>query len=511
MTGRNLNVDSQFELVQRDFSHTPSDEAERAAKDVIDAVLGTPFDLVNGPLVRAQVIKVADDLYYFHWTAHHIVYDGWSAVIVIDEIRTIYNRLVEDGNSADWQALLDEPDSFREYVEWETAARASEEGAEALQYWRDRFAELPTPLQLPTDRPRPLRKTYSGTSLHFEFDADVIAGVRAAAKREKQSLFMVLLAAYKALLYKLTDQTDIVVGIPMAGQAMAGMDNLLGHCVNIVPIRSKFEKTATFSSLLPTLRNDFLDAQEYQPLTFGTILRELNVPRDASRSPLVEVVFNLDRHMPPEEFVGLDVEIREVPKQAINWEMFLNLYEEGDTLKADFDYNCDLYDAATVRRWLEHLQEILRSIADADTAQQTPLNRLNALSAVEKKQILVEWNATQQPHPTDVTIHGLIEAQVAKTPTATAWIYEGDSLSYDGLNKRANRIAHYLMARGVGANSRVGLFLNRGIDMGVAVLGVLKTGATYVPLAPDYPAERVKFIMEDSDAAVLDHGECTAA
>ncbi len=471
-----------------DLTDMGSPEAE--LDHLMTKTLGTPFDLVHGPLVRATLYKISETEHVFHWTAHHIVYDGWSAVIIIDEIRDSYNALVE-GVPVEWEPA----DRYRDYVKWESA----EKSTEAVSYWREQFAEQPPVLDLPTDRPRPSKKTYNGTSFHFEFDADVIEAVRATAKRQKSSLFILLLTAYNVLLHRLTNQSDIVVGIPLAGQALAGMDNLVGHCVNIVPLRSRFASDTPFNTLLSDVRNSFLDAQEHQPVTFGTLVRELNIPRDPSRSPLVETVFNLDRKLPPKPLVGLETEIREVPKQAINWEMFLNLYEEGTTLKADFDYNSDLYDEETIAQWLEHFETLLREIA---SVPERAVGDFNVLSNRQQAQI-AKWNDTAFDSDPTALVHELIAEQARRTPNATAWVFETDKLSYRTLDRCANMLAHYLREQGVGRGDRVGLFLERSLDMGIAVLGVLKAGATYVPLAPDYPAERVAFILEDSDAKLL--------
>ncbi len=483
-----LSAETHISIPIVDLTDMGSPEAE--LDHLMTKTLGTPFDLIHGPLVRATLYRLSATEYVFHWTAHHIVYDGWSAVVVIDEIRDIYNALVEEV-----AVELEEADSFREYVAWERA----EQTGEAIEYWREQFADLPPVLDLPTDRPRPAQKTYNGTSYHYEFDADVIQAVRATAKRQKSSLFIMLLTAYNVLLHRLTNQSDIVVGIPLAGQAFAGMDNLVGHCVNIVPLRSRFASDTPFNALLGDVRSSFLDAQEHQPITFGTLVRELNVPRDPSRSPLVETVFNLDRKLPPKPLVGLEMEIREVPKQAINWEMFLNLYEEGETLKADFDYNSDLYDESTIAQWLEHFETLLREIA---TVPERAVGDFNLLSNSQLAQIAA-WNDTTFESDPNVLVHELVATQADRTPSGTAWVFEGDKLSYRTLDHCANMLANYLQEQGIGNGDRVGLFMDRSLDMGVAVLGVLKAGATYVPLAPDYPAERVAFILEDSDARLL--------
>ncbi len=490
------DLESQIELVMHDFGGNSAEVAETLAKAEMDNILGSPFDLVNGPIVAVQLIKLADDLHIFHWTAHHIVYDGWSAVIVIDEMRTVYNSIV---NGENWVEKLDEPDNFADYVSWEVDERFSEEGQEAMDYWKQQFATIPAPLDLPSDRPRPARKTYNGTAQHYDFDPRIIAGIRAAAKQQKSSLFMVLLAAYKTLLHRLTGQEDIVVGIPMAGQALAGTGNLIGQCVNIVPIRTQLTPTTPFSQVLANVRSTFLDAQEYQPMTFGTILRQLNIPRDPSRSPLVEVIFNLDKKVPPEPFANLETEIREVPKHATNWEMFLNVYEEDDTLRADCDYNTDLYDASTVELWYSQFEQVLAEIARNPEIE---LGQLPGLASEET--ILHEWNDTAVTYDLSDTLISWFQAQAARVPNNEAVASEdGVRMTYAQLDALSNQWARCLAIDGVASGDLVGVAMRRSSDMLVALLAVLKAGAAYVPLDPMFPRDRLQMMIDDSSMKTI--------
>ncbi|KAA3658818.1 MAG: aminotransferase class III-fold pyridoxal phosphate-dependent enzyme, partial [Chloroflexi bacterium] len=473
-----------------DWSDLTPDAAETKLAETLDKDMTTAFDLVNGPLVHAKLIKLQENEFVFHFLADHIVYDGWSAVIVIDEVRDIYNAQAE-GKLPE----LEDADSYREYVSWEKEELSGENGRNLITYWQNKFATLPEPLEMPTDYPRPPVKTYQAGSVHFEFDESLIAKAKAAAARNNVSLFVYMLAAYKALLFRLSGQGDQVIGIHTAGQAVSGMMNLLGHAVGILPIRAQMDNGTPFADLLQQVKDDFLNAQDAQPVTLGTLLRALKVPRDASRSPLVAIVFNLDRKVPEVPFAGVDQAlIREVPKQASNWDMFLNLYEEAGTLQADCDFSIDLFAPETIERWLGYYGNLLAEVSESDTLL---LGGIDLMPTMEREMLLLDWNATDTVYDSR-PVFELIEDMVEKVGGETAVTCQTYSLTYQQLNQRANQFAHFLQANGVQPDSLVGLSMRRSIDMIVALLGIWKAGGAYVPLDPDYPASRLAHMITDS-------------
>ncbi|MEM7116112.1 MAG: amino acid adenylation domain-containing protein [Chloroflexota bacterium] len=455
----------------------------------------TPFDLASGPLLRTQLIKLSEQEHIFLFAAHHIVFDGWSSSVVVDEVRAVYNGLAQNQGYS-----LPDPDSFRDFVRYEQASQVDEEGQESLAFWLSQFETTPPVLQLPTDTPRPSTKTFGGAAQFYRFDPQIIQAVKQTAASEGVTMYVFLLAAYQVLLHQLSGQDDLVVGIPVAGQLTSGMQSLVGHCVNMLPLRMGVNGRSAFRSHLQNTKNGFLDSQDYQATTFGTILRNLRLPRDASRSPLVEVVFNLDRRIPDEEsFVGLETIVRETPKQAINWDMFLNLIEVEDTLTANLDYNTDILTEATVIRWLAQYENLLAALASNPTQY---IETLPLLSA-EDETTIAAWNDTAQPHDNERQLQQMVEAQAAKRPKAVAAVFEGETISYGELDKRGNQLAHLLRGRGVVAGTKVGILMDRSLEMVVAVLGVLKAGGTYIPAATDYPPERVAFILNDSESQLL--------
>ena len=287
-----------FELF--DWSELDSAEKLTRLDREIEHAMTTPFDLQYGPLVRVKLYKLSENEHVFQWAAHHIVYDGWSAVLIIDEIRDRYNASVSGA------ALELEPaDNFRDYVEWEHAIADSDAGQAALTYWKQQFPTLPPSPDLPSDRPRSAHKTYASDSFHYEFDADLVDQIRKAAAASKSSLFVMLLSAYKVLLHRLTAQDDMVVGTPLAGQAISDYGNLVGSCVNLLPIRTQIDNEQTFAEFTQTVRTIFLDAQDNIPIPFSEIVRELTIARGDPPVSLVELVFNLDRRLPTSEFAGL--------------------------------------------------------------------------------------------------------------------------------------------------------------------------------------------------------------
>lgn len=482
-----------------------SDLAAEAQTARLEATMSqesrTPFDLANGPLVRTQLIKLGEQEHLFLFVAHHIVLDGWSSGVIVDEVRSVYNGLAQNRGYT-----LTDPHSFKDFVQFEQAAQTDEEGKEALAFWLSQFEQTPPVLQLPTDKPRPTVKSFAGAAQFYRFDPKVVQAVKQTAASEGVTMYVFLLAAYQVLLHQLSGQDDLVVGIPVAGQLMSGMSSLVGHCVNMLPLRMGVNGRSAFRSHLQNTKNGFLDSQDYQATTFGTILRNLRLPRDASRSPLVEVVFNLDRRIPDEEtFVGLETIVRETPKQAVNWDMFLNLIEVEDTLTANLDYNTDILTQETVTRWLAQYENLLAALA---TNPQQYIETLPLLSQADQTNIRA-WNATAQPHNNERQLQQMVEEQAAKRPNAVAAYFEDEAngarqtITYGELDKRGNQLAHLLRQRGVDAGTKVGLLMDRSLEMIVAILGVLKAGGTYIPTATDYPPERVAFILQDSDSHLL--------
>jgi amino acid adenylation domain-containing protein len=478
-------------------------ESSRSAEleRVLNAEVCTPFDLERGPLYRVHVLRVAAHEVRIVFTAHHIVVDGWSSAVIIKDWATFYNAR----RHATPPSLPVAP-TFTTYTRHllETDHAADE------RYWLGRFgSELPV-LDLPTDRPRPPVKSCRSSRLDATIDAALLTALKKAGAQQRASLFIVLLAAFKALLFRLTEQEDLVVGVPGAGQSAPGFEHLVGHCVNMLPMRSHVAAALPFAELVAAVRGTVLDGFEHQQYTFGTLLAKLPIPRDPSRSPLVSVVFNVDRGLTSEAIGFADVTTRCLtnPRCSENFELFLNIVELPDALTLECQFNTDLFEVDTIARWLAAYERILRAIVlePALTVGQLPV-----VSAQELAQ-LAHWNAAShaERNPQELA-HELFEACAARAPDAIACELPGASLTYGALNARANQLARRLRKHGVARGARVGLCLDRSFDMLVGLIGVLKAGAAYVPLDPAYPLERLTYMASDASVAAIVTDQRSAA
>ncbi len=454
-----------------------------------------PFDLSHGPLVRARLVKLSEREHYLIFTSHHSVCDGWSTNVILDELSTLYSAM-RDGRSGDLPAAM----SFSAYAESQQRHFASAQCGSTENYWLEQFKRPVPLLDLPLDRPRPSVRSNSGATRRRHVSSEIHKAIKRAGAQHKCTLFATLLAGFQVLLSRLSGQDDIVVGIPAAGQSILEDATLVGHCVNFLPLRADLAGDPSMSEFLTQVRRTLLDAYEHQNYTYGRLIQKLAIQRDPSRLPLVEVQFNLERIGTGMNFSGLEVEVGPNAKAFVNQDLFLNVIESDDGLVLDCDYNTGLFEAATIDRWLGHYETLLKGIA-ADANQ--PVSRLPLLSEAETRQITVEWNNTQSDYPKELCVHQLLEEQARRTPDSIAVVCEGVQLTYAELNEKANQLAAYLAELGVGVGSLVGVFVERSVEMLVALMGVLKAGGAYVPMDPTYPAARIAFVLEDAKASVL--------
>jgi amino acid adenylation domain-containing protein len=475
---------------------TEAEQRDRIAALKTEAV-ETPFDLENGPLMRVQLIQQGPQLHHLLITNHHIICDGWSWEPLLKNLAAIYSANVQ-GTTPE----LPEVEQFSNYAQTLYAEKNDAEQKAAEAYWVQQYADSVPVLDLTSDRARPPVRTFNADREDWPINSDLIEKVKAAGVKFNASFVNVLLAAYEVLLYRWSGQEDIVVGISAAGQAYSGRYELVGHCVSMLPVRSRIDPQQAFSDYLGARRAALLDAYDHQKLTFGSLLNQIQLPRDASRIPLIPVTFNFDREIEPEElaFVGLEVEQYSNPRHFENFEVFLNITERCDgSVLLECQYNTDLFDRETIRRRLQEYQVLLEAIA---TDPSLLLCELPILTS-EERNLLATWNRTEAAIPQPALIHEQFAAQVAKTPDAVAVIFEDRHLTYKELDNRANQLAHYLISLGVQPDSFVGIAVDRGLEMMVALLGVLKAGGAYIPLDPAFPRDRLEYMLEDSQASVL--------
>lgn len=480
----------------QDWSNLPSAERQTKADQCLRTAVSTPFDLEHGPLLRVEILCLEPTLHRVILTAHHIICDGWSWGVMLPELGQIYSAIAQ-GNTTG----LAQPEPFSQYaLQLEAAARDAETAA-IEQYWLDQFADSVPVVDFPTDTARPPLRTFHSAREDWVLDEQLVSQLKQLGKTNGCSFMTTLLAGFEVFLSRLTGQADLTVGISAAGQAAAGLYHLVGHCVNLLPLRTQIDAQQSFQAYLQQRQSALLDAYDHQEFTFGSLVKRLALARDASRIPLVPITFNLDQALDPEQlhFEGLNATLASNPRTFENFEIFINATEVQGHLTLECQYNTNLFRQETIQRRLAELETLLRGIVQ--NSQQT-ISHLPLLPEPERA-LLAKWNQTQVSLETAAPMHQRFEQWAAQTPTAIAVTFEGQTLTYRELNQRANQLAHHLQQRGVGSNTLVGLHLERSLDLMVALLGILKAGGAYVPLDPAYPADRLRFMVEDAQLTVL--------
>ena len=473
---------------------TPDDRVETVARRLREGAQ-RPFDLAHPPLMRAELLRLGEAEHVLLLVVHHLVVDGWSLSVMARELRALYAALSQG------QPHQLPPLSVH-YVHYARRQRQRLRSP-ALQrhfaYWRKQLQGLPA-LDLATDRPRPARRTFAGGVERFEISTELLAELRALAHRENVTLFMVLLAAFQTLLMRYSGQEDLAVGSPVTGRPGAEFEGLFGFFTNTLVLRTDLSGNPSFRELLARVRRVALEAYTHQEAPSDRLVAELQLPRDLSRNPLYPVAFAF-QNMPETTVTLSGLQSRRVPlhTSTAKCDVWLSLAEVDGMLQGELEYSTDLFDADTMARLARHYRQLLAG-AVADPCR--PLSELPLLEASERHRILVEWNDTARAYP-ETSAHGLFEGQARRTPDAPAVILDDRRLSYGELNRRANQLARHLGALGVGPDVLVGVCMDRSIDLLVALLGILKAGGTFVPLDPEYPGERLAFMLEDTRAPVI--------
>ncbi len=485
-----------FKLSLLDLQRLPPDEQQEQLRQARLDDVQRPFDLERGQLLRATLVKLAEDESVLLMCLHHIAADGWSVGILHRELSALYAAFARGQPSP----LAELPIQYVDFAAWQREWLQGEVLAEQLRYWKRQLTGAPPVLELPTDRPRPATQTYRGAQQCWVFDPQLLPALEQLSRQEGVTLFMTLLAAFQTLLYRYSGQEDVVVGTPIAGRQRLETEELIGFFVNTLVLRSDLSGNPTFRELLGRVREVTLGAYAHQDLPFEKLVEELNPQRNLSYAPLFQVMLVLQNAPQiPLSLPGLKVNAAAVEQETAKFDLTFELIAEGTQLRGTLNYNCDLFAPATMERLLGHFQTLLEGIA-AQPEQR--IGELPLLSAAERHELLVTWNDTQTAVPPQC-VHELFAAQVERTPEAVAIEFAGQPLTYRQLNVRANQLAHYLQERGVGPEVRVGVCLERSLDLVVALLGILKAGGAYVPLDPAYPRERLAFMLQDSQAPLL--------
>jgi amino acid adenylation domain-containing protein len=459
--------------------------------------IGQPFDIQHGPLFRVQILKLAERQHLAIISIHHLVCDGWSLGVISTDLAKIYTAL-DRGNSPN----LERPEYFSEYAFLERAKIGSADAIATEEYWLKKFTTLPPVIDLPTDYPRPPVRTFDSVSQSYTLTANLVDRIAQIGIKNGCSLMTTMLVAYEIWLYKITGQTDLTVGVPTSGQMATGRYNLVGHCVHFLPLRSQIDPESKFSDYLRARNRTILDDYERQDFTFGSLLKKLAIPRDASRVPLISAVFNIDlANTNTDVFGDLEVQTWMNRNAFATFELFLTATTQSNgQLELDCQYNPNLFSAATIRRRLSEFENLLAAIADAADRS---IRQLSVLSPAQEQELLVSWNQTQTNYPQDKCIHQLFEECVAIDGEAIALKFNDVCITYSELNRRANQLAHHLIGMGIGIEDLVGIAIERSIESIVGILAILKAGGAYLPIDLTAPPARLSAILDDARVSIL--------
>jgi len=476
-------------------------DAEELRSRVRDSYV-RPFDLVNGPVFRATFFEGSEGGDVLLLAAHHIVFDAGSLGVLLSDLSSLYDA----GSSRD---LKDSRGNYFDYVEWQRELLETPSGAAMWDYWRSRLSGPLPGLDLPGGRVRSASPSLSGATHHFELSSDLCSRVRSLARSEGATPFMVLAAAFQGLLSHYTGKQDVLIGTPLAGRSRTEFEDIVGYFVNPVVLRAPIEPGTSFRRHVGVVREVVVGALQNGDFPFFELVKRINPERDQTSTPIFQTIFNLVKttQMSLDGTIAsgivrlghLTLERFPLEQQEGQFDLDLTVLDTGERMPATLKYSTDLFDAGTIERMAGHFRTLLEAaVSDPDHR----ISDLPLLTGAERRQVLVEWNATSKAYP-ETTIHRLIEEQVRRTPDAVALVFEGRTMGYGELNRRANQLARHLRGLGVGPDTLVGLCIERSFEMVVGLLGILKAGGAYVPVDPGYPPDRQSYMIEDSRAPVL--------
>lgn len=462
------------------------------------------FSLERGPLMRVQLLSRSEQEHFVLIVIHHIIFDGSSTLLLIKSLLGAYRNLSE-GKGLEITSLST---SFNDFVEWEQAMLSSTEGEEHRAYWRKQLSGILPILEIPTDRPRFSSQGLEGQTYKSVLSPELTEQIKSFVQTHHVNLSIILLGIYKVLLYRYTGQEDIIVGMPTLGRPEERFDSQIGYFVNMVPIRSQVRDDQCFAKFIKELQLTVVDGLDHAVYPFPVIVRELNGPREQTNSPIFQTAFAYQNFLQSTSLQAIDdqrqnslhIEFIEGIHQEGEFEFALEIFDLDDHFVLNLKYDPDLYDHSTIQRMMGHYDKLAEEIMNDPNLT---LGEYSLMSKEEQATILFDWNATQADYPKNHTIHQLFEEQVKRTPDNKAVIFEESNLTYRQLNDKANQLARVLRKKGVKPNSIVGIIAERSLVMIIAIMGILKAGGAYLPIDPEYPEDRIKFMLEDSQAVVL--------
>jgi amino acid adenylation domain-containing protein len=466
--------------------------------ELIRAEASKPFDLKNGPLFRTQLLQVNPLEHVALFTMHHMICDGWSQGVLVNDLTAFYAAYAQ-GREPQLPPLQFQ---YGDYAEWQRARLQGEVLEKELDYWRKELANFSGVLEMPTDRPRPAVQTYRGAHHDMKLSPGLTRRLNDFARRENVTLYMVLLASVQVLLCRYSGQDDIAVGTPIANRPFKETENLIGFFANTLVMRSRLQAEESFRSFLKRVQQTALGSYAHQEMPFEKLVDDLNPERDLSRSPLFQTMFVLQNAPNHGELImpGLRLALLPSDNNTAKFDLLFGLEQGGAVLQGGIEYATDLFDQSTIARLGGHWITLLESMVARPAS---PIADLPLLSAQERQEIVFDWNHTDRQYSREKTIVGIIEDQVEKAPQVIAVVFEGRCITYAELNSRSNQLAHFLRKKGLSQEHLVGVCMERSVEMVVALLGILKAGAAYVPLDASYPPDRLTYMLEDADVRLL--------
>jgi amino acid adenylation domain-containing protein len=485
-------LEVQIPLV--DLSGTPEGEREQAALGIASEEGKKPFDLTEGPLFRTVLVRLKPDQHVLILLLHHIITDGWSFTILFTELTKCYEAFAT-GQAPELPGL---PVQYAEYAQWQREHLSGDTLAEEVRHWKEKLAGATTILDLPTDRRRPSTHSWHGATERLVFDRNILAKLRSLAQDEGGTLFMVSMAAFQAWLWRYSMQSSVLVGTPTAARSRVEIENLIGFFVNTLVFRADLAETTTFRQLVRQVRGSALEAYAHQDIPFEKLVEELVPQRSLDITPLFQVML-IFQNAAKQVFEIQGLEMEELPFDTgiAKFDLSAEVYEdvEEDYFYWSFEYNTDLFEQATIRKMIDHFRNLLYAVLENPDQS---LSQIVLMSAAERDHLVVELNDTAADCGRAPSIQASFELQAARTPASAALLFRDEKFSYKQINEQANRLAHHLIKRGVRLGDLVGVSFERSPQVVIALLGVLKAGAAYVPLDPTYPPQWLSFVVEDS-------------
>ncbi|MBO1051113.1 MAG: amino acid adenylation domain-containing protein [Dolichospermum sp. DET73] len=484
-------------LTVTNLSHLDSQTQQETLKNAVKEVIISPFNLRKLPLLRVHLYQLSEDVYIFVLVIHHIISDAWSLGLMIKELSLSYTALCQDNI----KSLSPLSIQYADFANWQRTTFEQTQLPAQLAYWKQKLAGATEVLQLPTDYPRPPVVSHQGSAVSFTINKQTSEKLQKLCESQGATLFMGLLGVFSILLMRYSGQEDLLIGTPIANRNRKQVEDLIGFFVNTLVIRNDLSGNPNFINLLSRIKEETLQAYAYQDVPFERIVEELHPERNLSHHPLFQVMFVLQNTpMGKLELPNLQLTPWKLEQAVSKFDLTLLMTETQQGIEGTWEYRTDLFNVATINRMIGHFQTLLDSIV---TQPEQRINELYILTPNEQNQLLVQWNQTQVNYPQDKCLHQLFELQVEKTPNAVAMVFKNQTLSYQELNQRANQLAHCLQSLEVKPDVLVGICIERSLEMVIGLLGILKAGGAYVPIDPNYPQERLNFMLEDAQISIL--------